>query len=358
MVVLFAAGGASCPYAHVATAPEPLPPAAFQQSPTLEQVIAAVNRNTAAAHQLKSDTVTLRIEGDTFLSKAVPPLRGNLAWESPLRFRMTASLSSLTGTEVDIGSNDDLFWVWSRWLEPPPGHPPAIFYARHSEFEQSPMKQMIPLEPRQIVEALGLTTLPPNAQYEGPTPQGNGLVEIRMTTPGPRGPLTRVLLVHEQYGWIEQQHMLDANGQLIASMTGSRHRYYAEPQVVLPLHVELKLANPPITLVMDVADYQVNRIMGDPRQLWSMPQMPGYQALDMARPLVDPQPVALPAVNQLPPSYPLGTGVPSQSDSYAPGAYQNGPLPPVSYPPPGTPPRAYSAENTESPRYRGYTTTR
>lgn len=343
-VLLFAAGGASCPYARVTTPPEPLPPTAFEQPPTLQEVLAAVNRNTSAARQLKSDTVSLRIEGGSMLSKAIPPLRGNLAWEAPLRFRMTASLSSLTGTEVDIGSNDELFWIWSRWLEPPPGHPPAIFFARHSEFEQSPLRQMAPIQPRQIIEALGLTTLPPNAQYEGPTPQGNGLVELRMTTPGPQGPTSRVLLVHEKYGWVEQQHLFDAQGQPIASMTGSRHRYYPEQQVVLPLHIEIKLAQPEITLVIDVADYQVNRLAGDPRQLWSMPQMPGYQALDMARPLPEAQPP--------------GTPTPAPA-----GAYQQVPPPPNTstpntFRPPGSPPRAYSAENSEGPRYRGYLGTR
>jgi hypothetical protein len=343
-VVLFAAGGASCPYARVATPPEPLPPAAFQQTPTLAEVIAAVNRNTSAARQLKSDTVTLRIDGTDMLTKAIPPLRGNLAWEAPLRFRMTASLSSLTGTEVDIGSNDELFWIWSRWIQPPPGHPPAIFFARHSEFEHSPLRHLAPIEPRQIVDALGLTTLPPDAQYEGPTPRGNGLVELRVTTSSPRGPVSRVLLVHEQYGWVEQQHLFDADGQRIASMIGSRHRYYPEQQVVLPLHIEIKLANPEITLVIDVADYELNRLTGDPRQLWSMPQMPGYQALDMARP-PEQQLLDLPT-------------------SAAGSGYPNLPPPPGmeplqgAFPPPGSPPTAYSAENTQASRYRGYSTSR
>jgi hypothetical protein len=164
-----------------------------------------------------------------------------------------------------------------------------------------------------------------------------------------------VLLVHEQYGWIEQQHMFDVNGELIASMTGSRHRYYPQEQVVLPLHLEIKLTNPAITLVVDVADYQVNRLNGDPRQLWSMPQMPGYQALDMARPLPAAQPVGVPvpapagAYPSVPP--PPGSSGAMQSQ---PGPYQQQ----GSFPPPGSPPTAYSAENSMAPRYRGYSTSR
>ena len=334
-VVLFAGGGASCPYAHVAAPPEPLPPPVFERPPTLEEVISAVNRNTAAVNQLASDSVTLRIEGAGLMSKAIPPLRGDLRWESPLNFRLTASLSSLTGREVDLGSNQELFWIWSRWLEPPPGHPPAIFFARHAEFANSPMRQLAPIEPRQIIEALGLTHLPPEARYEGPTRLGNGLVEIKMTTVGPRGPVMRVLHVHEQYGWVEQQQLYDANGQLIASMSGSRHRYYADAGAVMPLHMEIKLANPDMTLVVDVADYQLNSLYGDPAQLWSMPQMSGYQALDIGR--------------AMPMTQPVGAPLPQPGNSYPPGA-----LPPSAYRPPGSPPTAYAAEASEGPRYRGY----
>jgi len=338
--VLFAAGGAACPYAHMAAPPEPLPPPAFERPPTLEEVISAVNRNTAAVNSLSSDTVTLRVEGPDLLTKAIPPLRGNLAWEAPHNFRLTARLSSLTGTEVDIGSNPELFWIWSRWLEPPPGQPPAIFYARHDEFAHSPLRQLAPIEPRQIVEALGLTHLPPDARYQGPNRLGNGLVEITMTTESPQGQLTRTLLVHEQYGWVEQQHLTGADGQPIASMTGSRHRYYAEAGAVLPLHMEIQLANPNLKLIVDVADYQLNAMYGDPVRRWTMPRMDGYQALDIGRAALPAQP----AVAPLPP-----TGA-----QPAPYGYPQESLPPAAYQPPGAPPTAYSAENTHGPRYRGY----
>ena len=84
-----------------------LPPEAFAGPPTLENVIYVVNANTQRVQRLQTENATLRVEG-------IPALRANLAYEQPRSFRLLAQLSQFTGRELDIGSNDELFWFWVR----------------------------------------------------------------------------------------------------------------------------------------------------------------------------------------------------------------------------------------------------
>ena len=156
-----------------------LPPAAFAQTPTLEDVIYVLNANTQRVQRLQTENATLRVEG-------LPALRANLAYESPRNFRLRADLSRFTGRELDLGSNHDLFWFWIRREEPP-----SVYFARHDEFAHSPASDLVPIEPHRLMEALGLVTLDPQVPHLGPFPREPSLLEVRSRIPAPRGDLSR-----------------------------------------------------------------------------------------------------------------------------------------------------------------------
>ena len=69
-------------------------------------MIYVVNANTQRVQRLQTENATLRVEGI--------PVRANLAYEQPRHFRLLAQLSQFTGRELDMGSNDELFWFWIR----------------------------------------------------------------------------------------------------------------------------------------------------------------------------------------------------------------------------------------------------
>ena len=79
----------------------------------------------------------------------IPPLQADLAFERPRNFRFQAQLSRFTGRELDMGSNADLFWFFLRQDEQP-----AVYYARHDEFASSPTRDLIPVEPNRLIEAI------------------------------------------------------------------------------------------------------------------------------------------------------------------------------------------------------------
>src|SRR3989304_1249897 len=152
---LFAVSGASCPNMlrqPVQQLPRVLPP-----SPTLDQLIQTVNRNNSQIQSFYTDSATLSGQG-------FPSLRASLAFGRPRFFRLHAT-SGLTGPEVDLGSNPDIFWFWVRRSDPP-----AIYYCRHDQFAASPARFSIPVQPDWLIEALGITEIDPSLPHQGPFP--------------------------------------------------------------------------------------------------------------------------------------------------------------------------------------------
>ena len=271
--VLAAAGGATCWPRQVPL--QPPPPVVFQATPTLQDVLATVNANGQSVRQLQTEGATLSVSG-------LPSLRTEVALERPGRFRLRAELLQLTGPEIDIGSNDDLFWLWVK-RNPQPG----VYFARHDQFAASPMRRMMPIDPNWISEAFGLVHLDPRNTYEGPFVEGEERLWIRTRVPSPSGELAKVTVIHRKYGYVLEQHLYDARGTLLAKAEGSNHRYYSLEGVSLPHRVNVQIApGQPTQLAfqLDMSGYRINQIQGEPNRLWEMPQLEGHPLVNLADP--------------------------------------------------------------------------
>jgi hypothetical protein len=267
---LVALSGATCPK----RAPDGgvLPPEAFASPPTLEQVVQAVNANSAPIRQLQAEGATLTVEG-------LPPLKANVVMERPRRFRLVGSLLSVTGAEIDLGSNDEILWMWVKRAPQP-----AIYYARHEQFHLSPATQLLPIDPSWLTEALGVAYLDPLAQHEGPFQTGDRRLEVRSRVFSPQGEMSRVTLVDDRYGFVVEQRLHDPAGRLIAVAEASEHRHYPEVRVTLPHRVQVKLPPAQLAISFDVPRYTINQVSGDPASIFAMPQMNGYPLIDLADP--------------------------------------------------------------------------
>jgi hypothetical protein len=261
-----------------------LPPEAFSGTPNLENIVYVLNANTQRVQRLQTENATLRVEG-------MPALRANLAYEQPRHLRLQAQLSQFTGRELDMGSNDELFWFWIRR-----DTQPSVYFARHANFAVSPARDLIPVEPDRLIDTLGLVYLDPAGQHSGPIAHGN-LWEVTSRIPSPRGDLTRVLLVDAKYGWAAQQQWYDVNGQLVLSARADRQRFYRDEAVTMPHHIEVALLpGQPSQLAfdLDVGSYAINRVAGDSSELWTMPQIEGYSQVDITDPQFRPPVAAVP----------------------------------------------------------------
>lgn len=304
LAMLIASSGATCmPWTGNRT-PE-AGPVVFDRTPTLGEVIHRVNANTLAVRTLFAESVRISAPG-------VPTLKATLAIELPRRMRLQGDL--LLSRELDIGSNEELFWLWGKnWTG-------ALLYARHDQLHLPEVRRWVPWEPQWFLEALGLAYLSPTGQHHGPYAHGPGAMEVHTQVVTPAGDVfTKVTVIHAVYGWILQQQLRNDRGQVVAVARLSEHRFYADAGVTLPDVIEIEAApgTPEASrLKLDIGGYQINQPIEN-QELFALPVIPDYPSVNLA----DPQAVS----------------------AWRTGWSQQG------SPPKPSPPQAYR------PEYRGYT---
>lgn len=262
-------------------------PILFQQAPTLDQLLTAVNRNTDAVDSYRTVDARMAVTGMPAQASV------DLSYERPRRLRLRAG-TGFTGQVLDLGSNDELFWFWTS-MNPQPG----LFFARHDQFALSPNRNLIPIEPLWIIDAMGLPHFEPSHRHDGPYPKGNDLVEVRSRIPTAEGESRKITLLHQQYAWVMQQQVYDPRGRLIASAQATNHEYFPHAAAALPRKVAIELPAAQLSFTVETQGYSVNLSSGDGSE-FALPQeqFPNVPLVDLADPRLSPQ-----AANPTPPAY-------------------------------------------------------
>jgi len=263
--------GASCPRRRGLEPPieRVLPP-----TPTLGQVIDAVNRNNCQIRDFQTTEATLSGPG-------FPTLRANVAYERARRFRLRAD--SVLGPELDLGSNEERFWFWIKRQDPP-----TVYYCRHDQFAYCPLRQSIPVEPTWLIEALGVAEFDPALPHQGPYPLAGDRLEIRTIRESPAGPSIKATVVDAKYGWIVEQRMYDSQGRLIARATAEGHRQDPLSGLIMPTVVKVESPPTQFSMQVDLGHVQINRGFGNPGELWTMPHYEGAALVDLCNPAFAP----------------------------------------------------------------------
>ena len=256
---------------------EPQAPVVLGVNPRPQDVVAAVNGNSRLIRQLQTTSASLSVPG-------LPGLAADLALERPQQLRIRARAPIGSRPQLDLGSNQEHFWFWVN--QNPTGlalgRPSPVYVARHQDFRRTAAPGVLPLEPRWIIEMLGVATLDPAAGYQFSVGPEALVLRSQIATPGL--PLTRQVVVHPQYGWVLQQQFEDSSGTLaIANL--SQFRYYPDNGVSLPRRLQIQLLpgrQEEVTFQIDVGDYMINQLIGAPSRLWQMPPLEGSPRVDLA----------------------------------------------------------------------------
>ncbi len=248
-------------------------PRALPPQPSLDQVIAAVHDNTQRVRSLMCTQAVLVVPG-------VPRLSARVACEPPRRFRLQAQ-TSLTGPELDIGSNDDLFWLWLRQHQPP-----IIAFCRHDQYAQSQARRLLPIRADWMPELLGLVSFRSEDAHDGPHPQADGRIEIRSRIDAGDGELLKSTILDGTTGLVAEQHLFTVSGERLASVRTSRYRVDPASGAAVPHLVEVSWPASGVDFKLELATITINGASPDPAQLWQMPAYPGYEPVDLADPSI------------------------------------------------------------------------
>lgn len=253
------------------------PPTVFTSDVTKEQIIERVNANSKAIQSMQAK-VHVRATG-------TPTLSGDLSVEQPSRMRMQVGLLNMTSSGIDIGSNDEEFWVWLK--TPLPGQPPAVLFAKHNEYENSQAKQMLPIEPAWVIDSLGLAFFEPTAEHTGPFQRPDGNLEIQSRYQSPSGTMIKSIIVDPQSSVVLAQE-INKNGVTIASSKASKHQYFKEIGASIPRMVEIEVgSNTPQAgkVVIELSNILPNSIDETYAGMWQMPQPQNINMIDIAKQL-------------------------------------------------------------------------
>lgn len=270
---LFALSGATCPLHWPPRSDLASLPPALSPSPSLEELIQVVNTNNGQIRSFSARNATLSGTG-------FPTLQATVDFQRPMRVRLRG-YTRLTGPEIDLGSNDELFWFWVRASQPP-----ALYYCRHERFAASPLRRNLPIDPYWLVEALGTAELDPALAHQGPFRLPGGQLEIRTIHESPDGLATKVTIVDGRYGLILQQRLYDSRNQLVAVANLGRYRRDPGSGLLMPTLVELHVpATPPwqaFSLQIQLGNVQINRPMIGGEQLFAMPSYENSPPVDLS----------------------------------------------------------------------------
>ncbi|WP_425397956.1 hypothetical protein [Aeoliella sp.] len=272
--------------------PGPTAPIVLQEATSAPQVVSAINANTARVRSYYTSNARFTVPG----MAGIPMLRGNIALERPMNFRLTAGIALGGGDQIDLGSNDEILWFWVKQ-----NSPPALYYCRHDQFANSGARQVLPVDPTWVGDALGLVELDPNIPYQGPVARQNGTLELRAVISTPTGPMTRVLVIDAAHAWVLEQHLYDGSGgPPVASAIAEDFRYDESSQVSLPRHVTIRVPASQLALTIDVGDVAINQAIPGRSLMFSPPALDNYPKVDLgstaAGVAFDPRTIPTPAV--------------------------------------------------------------
>ena len=250
----------------------PVAPAVFFEAPRLEDVIRVVNENSTRVQQLQTTGATLFTHGYN--------LRADMAFARPNRFRLKAG-TMLTGSEFDLGSNDELLWLWVDRIRPP-----AIYFARHSDMRTGRVRDSIPVSPEFLVEGMGIIWLDPSLPHEGPWRTQPGRIEIRTPVRLSDTDCWRTIVLDDTRGWTLEQRVVDGKGELLVRSITTDHRYDATNGVSLPHRIHIAIPAAHIDFELRVDQYVVNQLLAESQTLFEMPHPTGAAVLDLANPNV------------------------------------------------------------------------
>jgi hypothetical protein len=282
-----------------------VPPVAFTALPSSTEVVGAVNANTQKVQSLQTQGATISIPG-------APSIGAEIAVERPHKLRLRAR-TQLTGAELDLGSNDQLFWLWAARMPDS-----SLFFARHDQFATSRAREMLAVEPAWLIEALGLVEIDPASIVEGPYAAGSDRVQLRTTLASAGGQYTRMLVLHNRYAWVLEQHVFDERGQLIASAHNSGHEYHSIDGVSLPKRIEVQMPQGMLRLQLDVDRWGINQPLAGGPSLFDLPKadLANYPLVDIADPRFVP-PSSAPAPATRPTAIEPQTGLPRRTRGFS-----------------------------------------
>jgi hypothetical protein len=202
-----------------------------------------------------SQNLTIRANGKLFFQKD--------------KFLRIFISHSLFGQEMDIGSNEEFFWFWSKRMTPP-----ALFYARHEDLGKTMLKT--PLNPDWLLESFGITQLPEKNIEFVKCGLLQGIIQYKVSALGEN--VFIVTLLDPKINTIAGKYLYREDGNLLASIEFKSFKKCNKVGVMVPTSLRITWPEENIYMDWDMSGVGINQCI-DPTN-WDLPYY--KQTINMA----------------------------------------------------------------------------
>jgi hypothetical protein len=221
-------------------------------------------------------------------------LDGSLASVQPKNFRMVAA-ARMANAKVDLGSNDEQFWVFVQV----PTEKPMYVYASHNDFQagKAQLPGGIPFEPDWVMQALGMTDLKP-AAYQVKTSEKDRTYTLHWPATTPSGAQVTKEIVFDvdtatgTRSQVKQHVVKDARGKVICTADIKTSKTLQPgpgdvggPLAQYPTHIVLKWIEQKFEMDLTLDGATVNQPLAPElaQRLFRRPNVSNVQAIDLAQ---------------------------------------------------------------------------
>ncbi len=253
------------------------PPLLWTATP--EEILAKVNLNAYSEFSpegLKSyrcDDVRVRMQG-------IPaPMRASMVVEAPRNLRLRVAHPLTGGEAVDIGSNEERFWMWAKESQPA-----NVLVCSHDQIAVASQVTSLPLpfRPDWLMEVLGVTPIS-GSQYEvhrsKPKSPIAELVSVQHTADQQ---VRRIVTVNTVYGVVLEHRVESMEGQMIAQAKLSNHWRDPGTRLILPrtIAIDWPAADQHLALTLELNTVEFNSHTASPA-MWQVPRLADYPEFDL-----------------------------------------------------------------------------
>lgn len=237
------------------------------ENPSQAELVRHLNKNAEGLMAWRATNARVSVQGVPISMSAM------VAVEAPRNFRLL--VNSGMGNEVDLGSNTEGLWFWSR--QSPQKH---VFTCSHERLGVAQRRFPVPIQPDWIMEALGVIPIEERGLVMEPGPPRSRTVRLSSQHLTPEGDqVKKVVVVDTCHGVVREHALYDSEDRLVARAILSGH-YLAASNVVMPRVVQLDMPAAKANLTLNLGQVEIN-----PEKFrdgtWSTPEMRGYPALDL-----------------------------------------------------------------------------
>jgi hypothetical protein len=223
------------------------------------EVIKTINDRNLTIKNIYIKKMPIRLQQGNMTTKVY----GELAMEKEKNFRLKVA-HRLTGKEMDIGSNKDHFWFWSKRM-----NPPFLHYAKHEELNKTMLRTA--LNPNWMMESLNINSIDTENIEIGKFKEFLAIIQTRTSTTGEVVKI--VVLINPNEKLVVGRYLYNANEKLIASTEYQDFYEFIPRKILIIWHEEN------ITLDWDLSEIKTN-IEINPI-FWKIPDM--KNKIDMAK---------------------------------------------------------------------------